>query len=292
MALPPILAAMPSFGSLGVYLKRLFGLTCVSGVAFVGLLAGCQHSLIYHPSPYKTEELAHAGQRIDLIYTTSQGLQHGFYVPPRAQAARSRPARIWVLFSGNGSRALSWNYFIKYYPVENEGFLLLDYPGYGACAGSASPTTIRESADALLEALAQHLGMDVKTLEPRLAVMGHSLGAATALDFASRHHPSHIVLLAPFTSLRDMARRTVGWPLCYVLMGNFDNRERLREITQGGNSPRIDLLFGKEDEVIPFAMGQELARLYPMVHFEPLEGTGHNDILSREANIRRAMMAR
>jgi len=269
--MPPVLR------SFLVSLVRLLGLLAL---ALVLLLLSVQHSMIYHPRPYQGTELRQNSQIADLPYATSQGAQHCYYVPPAAASREKNPARVWVAFSGNGSRALDWLLFLRSYPAPQDGFLLVDYPGYGACAGSASPETIRESADAALAALAGHLGTTVPALESRLGVLGHSLGAASALAFASGHPASRIVLLAPFTSLRDMARRTVGWPLCYLLRGNFDNRERLQEITRHSPAPQINIFFGTEDEVIPFTMGQELARRFSQLHFEPVEATGHNTILT------------
>ena len=46
---------------------------------------------------------------------------------------------------------------------------------------------MRSAADGALVALAARLGVAPITLEPRLDTIGHSLGAAAALDFASRH---------------------------------------------------------------------------------------------------------
>jgi len=170
--------------------------------------------------------------------------------------------------------------FVSSYPSTQDAFLLIDYPGYGSCEGSPSRKTIQESSDAALAALAGHLGVKVAVLEPRLRLLGHSLGAASALGFASAHPVSRVVLLAPFTTLRDMARRSVGWPLCYLLLDNFDNRARLQEITRRSPSPSIDILSGTDDSVIPFRMGQELGRSFAHVHFTPVPGAGHNTIIS------------
>jgi pimeloyl-ACP methyl ester carboxylesterase len=274
------------------------GLLLVAGLAAFTLIAPVagllvvQHGLIYHPRPYQGSEAVGLGQVVDLAFRTSQGAQHCYYVPPPTEVGGRRPDRIWVVFSGNASRALDWLHFVQSYPSARDACLLVDYPGYGACAGRASPESIQESADASLNSLAAHLGTTSAALEPRLAVLGHSLGAAVALQFASVHPVSRIVLIAPFTSLREMAQRVVGWPLCYALIGNFDNRERLRQITRRSPAPRITILFGKEDEEIPFAMGQELARLFPQVDFEPMEGVGHNSILFKAKDrIFAAMMA-
>jgi pimeloyl-ACP methyl ester carboxylesterase len=262
-------------------LLRLAHVALILAIAVVVFLLIVQHGMIYHPRSYRTEELQRYNHEVvTLNYSTSQGAQQSYYSPPRAPAARSLPAKIWVVFSGNGSRALDWMRFVQAFPSDQDGFLLLDYPGYGRSAGKPSAKSIEESADAAVAALSASLALPEESLKPRLSVLGHSLGAAAALDFADAHPVADIVLVAPFTSLLDMARLRVGWPFCYLLLDRFDNRARLRHITQGDHSPRITILFGQRDESIPFAMGEELARISPKVRFEPEEDMGHVDILA------------
>lgn len=256
-------------------LARIFSLVVVS---IVVLLLVAQDKLIYHPRPYREAEISSYKQVQPLAYSTSQGRQQCYYVPARSGAAHPQ-SPLWVVFSGNGSRALDWMELVKAYPSDQDAFLLIDYPGYGACAGHPSSQNIQESANAALGALAAQFKVPVEELQPRLKVLGHSLGAANALAFASAHPVSRVVLIAPFSSLRDMARRTVGWPLCNLLRDNFDNRARMQEITQRTTVPAVEILSGTEDEVIPFTMGRELAGISPKVHFEAVEAAGHNDIL-------------
>ena len=262
------------------FLTRLVYLALVLVAGLVAFFLIVQHGMIYHPTPYPAEQLQEYPEALPLSYSTSQGAQKSFFVLPRAEFAGCQPSKIWVIFSGNGSRALNWMRFVRNSPFKEDAFLLMDYPGYGACSGRPSPKSIEESADAAVFALASKLGMPATALEPRLGVLGHSLGAATALAFADAHPVSKIVLIAPFTSLMDMARIRVGSPICYLLMDEFDNRQRLRDITQRFPATPITVLFGKDDESIPFRMGQELARLFPKVDFEPLDHMGHVDILT------------
>lgn len=176
-------------------------------------------------------------------------------------------------------------------PGGADGFLLIEYPGYGNCEGHPCSEAIQNSADMALAALATRLGMAAPDLEPRLQTLGHSLGCAAALGFASRHlGVSRVVLLAPFTSMEDMARRTVGWPLCFLLADNYDNRARVREIAARTNPPELEILAGTNDSLIPFTMGRELAGLAPKIaRFLPVEGAGHNDILDHTRLIHSAM---
>ena len=108
-----------------------------------------------------------------------------------------------------------------------------------------------------------------------------SIGCGTGLNFAVKHPADRIILAAPFTSLRDMARRTVGWPLCWLLMHNYDNRARLADLSARGHPPRIDIFHGDDDQTVPISMGRELASKYPaMSTFHAVPGAGHNTVLA------------
>ncbi len=255
-------------------LLRIFVATTV---VIVLLLLFFQSKLIYHPRPYGPGVVERNPAIVSLEYTTRQGAQKAFYLPPRALPLR----RLWVLFPGNGSLALQWLGFVKPHPDSHDGFLLIDYPGYGDCKGTPSPASIEESSEAAFNQLAQSLHTEPAALDQHLNVMGLSLGCATGLNFAVNHPVERMILIAPFTSMHDMARRLVGWPLCLLLRHNYDNRARLRQLAARPHPPRVDIFHGDADGTIPFFMGRELAGMFPqMITFHPVAGAGHNDVLS------------
>ena len=240
-------------------------------VPMVLLLYLIQDKLIYHPRPYPAAMVIPAEIEA-LPYATAQGQQLAFYRGPAA------PERMWVVFGGNASLALEWYHLIAEAKDPSAGFLLIDYPGYGTCGGKPSPSTMRANADGALAALAERQGRPLADLERHLRVLGHSLGAGVALDFARGHPCERAVLVAPFTSLRDMAWRTVGWPLNWLLKANLDNRARIRELLARESPPGIVIYHGDADEVIPVAMGRELARLFPAIVYHEARGSTHNRI--------------
>ena len=255
-------------------MKSLFRIALLTAVGLAILLMAAQHRMIYFPRKYAPTDAASFGMGVQTLeFSTSQGKQTAYFVPPRS----GNPARtLWVLFNGNGGLALEWEFLVRGYPDADAAFLLIDYPGYGASEGSPNSRRIMETADAALAACLEHIKL-AEALD--LHTLGHSLGAANALAFAAKHEVSRVVLISPFTSLRDMARRTVGWPLCYLLLDNYDNRARLLQITARKPMPRVEILHGSVDKLIPVAMGRELAELDARVRFREFAGMGHNDIL-------------
>lgn len=253
----------------------------IGALAFTGILFFGQHKLIWYPRAYGAAyKLELPKNAHELHYTTGQGKQCAFYLPA-ASGSASGPERIWVLFCGNGSVALDWTDFVRGDPHKGDGFLLIDYPGYGLCEGSAEPASIEESADKALAALAAHLEMKPEELASKLNILGHSIGAAAALQFAAHHPARRVILLSPFTSLRDMGRRVVGWPLCWLVRHNFDNRARLRDLAAQSPQPRVTIFHGAEDDFIPPEMSRSLAAMHPeMITFHEVPGAGHDTIIS------------
>jgi uncharacterized protein len=141
----------------------------------------------------------------------------------------------------------------------------------------------------MVQALAAHLRLPLAELHRRSAALGHSLGAAAALQYAARHPLQRLVLISPFTTMRAMARRTAGWPLCEVLTHRFDNRARLAELA-AGFLPPTTIVHGDADGLIPLEMSRSLVAEFPGVILRVIPGAGHNDVLTLgEAEIHQAM---
>ena len=262
------------------WLVTLLFLALAVVVIPAALLYFRQHSFIYYPRKYAPgyERVLPPGG-VPLRYTTMAGNQVAFYVPPRSGAAQ--PARLWVMFTGNASVALDWLDVVAMSRNEGDGFLLIDYPGYGASEGVAAIATTRGSADNAVSALAEHLQLSKADLSARLSVVGLSLGAAAALDFAAGHPIQRAVLIAPFTSLRDMAAQLFTKPASLLLLENYDNRARLLELAARKSPPRITIFHGTADTLIPPEMGRQLAESAPAITtFVPVQGATHDTIVS------------
>lgn len=257
---------------------------------FLFSLSRMQHRMIYYPRWYSYQKLPE--NIIELQFRTNAGKQSAFYYPPVENAA-DNPKRIWLIFGGNATLALDWYDFVKGYPDKKAGFLLMDYPGYGNCSGKASPKTILQSSEKALEALAGKLALPKETLGKSLRILGHSLGAAAALQFAVLYPVKKLVLVSPFTSMRDMAVLVVGKFFSGMLLHNFDNRARLRELAERPAPPAIIIFHGAKDEIIPVSMSRELAGLHPsLITYHGIDKADHNSIFSvAENQIYKAMQA-
>lgn len=94
-------------------------------------------------------------------------------------------------------------------------------------------------------------------------MLGHSLGAAAALDFAARNRVARIVNAAPFTTLRDEAATGVGSQLAHLLRENYDDRENVREAFKRSPQVRADIFHVTEDRTIPGEDGARAGETIP-----------------------------
>jgi uncharacterized protein len=253
---------------------------------FAGLLLGVpisfvllfQDRFIYFPvrySPTGLQEAKRIGvQKID--FQTSQGAQAAFFW--QREPAHTAPQKVWIVFGGNGSIALGWLETVRDFAVPRTGFLLIDYPGYGICEGKPNPRSILENPERALRALQERMHWNLEA--NALGVLGHSLGAAAALQFAAKHPVSKIVLLSPFTTVDEMVRRQIHISLGPLLRQRFDNIASLKAILSHNLVPEIYIFHGEQDEVIPLHMGRTLSQLDPgRINFVVVVGAHHNDVI-------------
>lgn len=262
---------------------RIGLLLLIAIVAFMIFLYVQQDRMVFHPRPYQDEHLTNLPARATKIeYPTSCGQQVAWYVPPRSAALETDPpARLWILFGGNGSLAAFWSNGVTVSPDADAGYVMFDYPGYGYCEGKPDITSINESADAMLVALAAHLGLTAEQLLDRpIRLMGHSLGSGAALSFATRHRTDRLVLAAPFTSMRAVARQVVTPAFAWLLRHNFDNRANLRTVLAAENPPQVIITHGNNDPVIPSSMSREMKSEFgDAVDYIELDHADHVNVL-------------
>ncbi len=219
-----------------------------------------QDGMIYFPKKYEDFQLKNlrkAGGK-ELEFETSQGKQVAYFLPPREPGSD----RIWIVSGGNGAAALDYLDIMEAGDPKH-GFLFVDYPGYGKSAGKPTPKRVRECTTGAIEALAGLLGKDTDELGKQMGAFGHSIGCAAVLRAAADFGMRRAVIVAPFTSMIDMARRQVGTPLCYVLRHRYDNRKSLTEFEKNGG--KVIAFHGDRDRHVPISMSRTLKEEFPNI---------------------------
>ena len=148
------------------------------------------------------------------------------------------------------------------------GVLGIDYPGYGKSSGRPGEESCQAAAHTAFQWLLQK-----KKVAPRdIIIVGQSMGAAFAIDLATRERCRLLVTSGAFTSLPDMAQHRFFWlPVRPFVHLQLNNLERVRVL----QTP-VFLSHGTADHVVPFAQGQQLfdAAKEPK-RFYPVEGGHH-----------------
>lgn len=181
--------------------------------------------------------------------------------------------RVIAYFHGGGGSIASDVPLGSWLHQQHFGVLLVEYRGYGGVAGAhPSEPGLYADADAALDEIARR-GVPAA----RVALWGYSLGTGVAAEMAARGRGSALVLVAPFTSIVDVAQHRAPWlPMRLLLPNQFDTLAKVTRI----RVPTL-IVHGDRDGEIPFAEGRTLADAIPSARFLPIASAGHEDVYDR-----------
>lgn len=187
------------------------------------------------------------------------------------------PERVWLMFGGNGSVALDWLPITSFAPPSRDAFVLFDYPGFGDNAGKPNRKLIKQCVDALITTILERLSIQPEEIETSFRVMGHSLGCAIALETASRYSITQGILVAPFTSIREIGSTLFWKPLTYLAADPYNNYTSLTNLPPDS---KFHIIHGTDDEIIPLQMGRTLHQASKgKTSFWQIPEADHNEIL-------------
>lgn len=131
--------------------------------------------------------------------------------------------------------------------------LVAEYRGYGGLPGNPTYAAGHLDAQGAYGVARDSLGVPAE----RIVLFGHSLGSAIAAELARDVRPEALILVAPLTSVRDMAGRiSPAARLLYwfrLVRVHYDTEEIVRSL-----DVPVWVAHGTHDGVIPVAMGQRV----------------------------------
>lgn len=190
-----------------------------------------------------------------------------------------------LYFHGNGEVVEDLAYLLPFFRKVKVHTLFVEYPGYGNAPGKPSE---KECFRTALEAY-DWAKKEFRNL-PIIAA-GWSLGSSVAAYLASEREVSHLLMLSPMTSMKEVIKRLMpSVPEILLKENEFDTTRFIGRV----KGP-VTLIHGTEDDLVPFSMGQRLKGLLgDKARFVPIDGATHNDLFFRgraeiEAEIQRVV---
>lgn len=198
---------------------------------------------------------------------------HGWYVPAskRGQNLGAGPNATPVLlfFHGNAGNISHRLDSIRIFNELGVDVLIVDYRGYGDSTGKPGEEGVYLDGEAAWNYLVETRGVE----SDRIVVFGRSLGAVVGARLASRYSPGGLIIESGFTSGVDMARRLYPFlPARLITRLEFPLIDFAREL----RCPVL-VIHSRDDEIIPFDMGEEIYEAVPGENKTFLEiWGGHN----------------
>lgn len=123
--------------------------------------------------------------------------------------------------------------------------LSVEYPGYGIYRNEVSDSeTISYNAEIVFDYVVQSLKFDPKDV----VLFGRSMGSGPATFLAELTKPAALILLSPYTSLRDCVKSLLGTLPSLIVKERFKNLDVIRKVT----CPTL-IVHGQSDTLIPFS---------------------------------------
>ena len=198
---------------------------------------------------------------------TQDGVKiHGWYLP--AQEA----SLCLLFFHGNAENIANRLPKAKEWVARGISVFLIDYRGYGKSEGEIKAgNDLTQDASAALKWL-----QEVKNYTAlQIILYGESIGAVPAIELGIKEKFKAIILEAPFTNLKELAKHHYGMAPDFMLKDfALDNEIKISQL----KSP-LFIMHGTQDEVVPFQMGRYLFEKAPEPKkFFEIKNAHHNDI--------------
>jgi uncharacterized protein len=255
----------------------LLGLLVAGYMALMGGLWAKQEKLLFQPT------------------VLPAGLQ--FNLPPDVQEAHidvpegrlhalhlqlKQPDGVVFYLHGNGGSLAGWFTNLDLYRSMNVDLFMIDYRGYGKSQGH-----IESEAQLLADVRAAWDTIAPRYQGKRVIFLGRSLGTGLAARLAeslpSAQRPDLLLLVSPYVSMKQMARELYWFAPSFLLRYPLRTDEALMHM-QGGR-PRVVLVHGDQDLVVPYRHSEVLKQSVPGLTLEQVPGAGHADIQNHPAYV-------
>lgn len=181
--------------------------------------------------------------------------------------------KLIIYYGGNGediSMGINeFKYNLKAF--DQYSILLMNYRGYGKSHGEPSQDNLYNDAINVFD----HICGEMKISPENVTVFGRSLGSSVAVYVASKREVGKVVLVTPFDSIRNLAKRSLPFlPMRLLVREPYDSSAYAREV----EVPSL-ILIGGQDNMIPLKNSMNLAKSWGgEAKTRVIKNGNHNDI--------------
>ena len=234
------------------------------------LLYVYQENFLFHPRQ-RTAEYSYGDYPEEWIEVEDNVRLHAITVPARA-GERSKQVVLYLHGNvGDNGRGLYQSRQLQELGLD---LYLVDYRGFGKSEGTlGGEENMTSDFQTVYDLLKERYG------EENIILTGYSMGTGPVSYLAANNQPHAVVLVAPYTSLRDMKNLFFWMVPDFLLNYELDSRTNLR----AAKAP-VTILHGTADRLIPFEMATSLSALDDeRIKLIPLEGVSHRGAVLQPA---------
>ncbi len=221
-------------------LVSLYLLLCISVYFF-------QEKLLFFPSKLEKNYVFDFKNKYEeiTIPTNNNIHLHGvLFHSKNVENSISETKKLVFYLHGNVGAVSSWKSIADVYTDLGYDLFILDYRGYGKSEGEIHS---QEQFFSDVQIAYDFVRKEKKYDEKNIAVIGYSVGTASAAMLASQNNPKALILQAPYFSITDMTQRTYPFLPTFLLKYEFRTAEFLSKTTIP-----TTIFHGTHDRVIPY----------------------------------------
>jgi uncharacterized protein len=255
----------------------LLRMVVVGIILFLSLVMFFENNLIFIPSQYPagnfhlSEDPNASPRPQDVWFEAADGTKiHAWYFEAAREEGQPEPPVI-LLCHGNAGN-LSGRYqraaLLMSAPAD---VLVFDYRGYGRSEGKPHEAGVYQDVEAAWAELTTTRGIAAE----RIIIYGVSLGGVMAVHLASQVDAAGLIVESTFTSVADMARRTMPFIPVFMIRTKMDSASKILQ----AKMPKLHI-HSPMDEIVPYDLGKALFAKAPEPKvFYEVAGSGHNETM-------------
>jgi len=184
-----------------------------------------------------------------------------------------------IVFHGNGTSMEGFFIFQQFFKELGITSYQFDFRGYGKSEGWPSERGLELDAEATWKYVLENENITAD----QIILFGFSIGSGPAAYLAQKFQPHSLVMLAPFTSITDMARKHLFYRIFLpVIWYKMPVAEHVSKLTH----TKLLISHGKHDNIIPPEQSKGVLEAYNG-QTKPITiwpNSGHNDLFIVVAN--------